>query len=503
MAQRQPPRTDLWDDIDAKSIAQHGADIADPANRARWCRAYLFGGNTLRLWNEATELKMSLLTAASLAKNHNVALVGKYARESGIEGAVRSLVQDGQVTVQEIGTQAVASLEDRGSPLVWDFTCLDAFPATSLDRVILFGVASHIRNWEPCVRQIQRVLKDGGRVVIAEAPWGGKELLTAAHLDSHLEGLLGKLLAGANLAEVDLPVTGPTDLQEMFAPVLRWSRSTSWRGLYLFYGQKGGEGTVHFSFPSSTPAVHAFLMEKPRTTPWDILACEEQAAWGPDVCDSAVQRKWARVIKWGGGFRRMKDYASATSLLWQNLKAEPGCKALVVGEFLEALFLPELRKRTGGFVEISAFDINATHHVALDKIIEFGPKVELPYRHQWDYPYADGFPDNYFDLVWFPQGVHHAKSWGEIAPRFLRVLKPGGQIAMMENRTGNPEFFTGLAMSGLLSCIAEKIWWAWNLTFEELPDWPAAAIRQAFGDALSGVYSLEWKGWLVFWGYKA
>ena len=186
----------------------------------------------------------------------------------------------------------------------------------------------------------------------------------------------------------------------------------------------------------------------------------------------------------------------------QVIEAEPGFKAIVIGEFLEHMFVPELRKRVGESGEIAIFDMNPKHRITMEKLWKYGPDTYIPERHQWDYPYADDYPDEYFDLVWLPQGVHHARSWKEIAPRLVRVLKPHGQIMMMENRTGNVEFFNALNMSGLLRCIAEKIWWGWNMTLEELPDYPTVVLEEAFDGLLYDTYSLEWKGWLLFWGYK-
>jgi SAM-dependent methyltransferase len=133
---------------------------------------------------------------------------------------------------------------------------------------------------------------------------------------------------------------------------------------------------------------------------------------------------------------------------------------------------------------------------------ELGPGAFVPEKHQWDYPFADKYPDHYFDLIWLPQGVHHAHNWREIAPRLLRVLKPGGQVMMAECRVPSPEFHHGLQISGLLQCIVGKIFWAMDTTLEEMPDYSTAEIARAFGDSLTDIFSLEWKGFLLFWGTK-
>jgi hypothetical protein len=73
---------------------------------------------------------------------------------------------------------------------------------------------------------------------------------------------------------------------------------------------------------------------------------------------------------------------------------------------------------------------------------------------------------------------------------------------MAECRIPAPEFHLGLQMSGMLQCIVDKIFWAMDTTLDEMPDYSAAEITRAFGDSLIDIFSLEWKGFLLFWGYK-
>ena len=73
---------------------------------------------------------------------------------------------------------------------------------------------------------------------------------------------------------------------------------------------------------------------------------------------------------------------------------------------------------------------------------------------------------------------------------------------MAECRVPPPEFHLGIEMSGMLRCIVDKIFWAMEMTLEEMPDYSTADLARAFGDSLTDVYSLEWKGFLLFWGYK-
>ena len=508
--QNQIVAKDPWDYLRPAHVEMFGQDLLNPEKRARWCQALFYGGNTLRLWNEAIELKIALLSACALQEGQRVILIGKYADESGLAPALLSLLAPkGHLKVEEIAPQAFAGFSQidpgAGKRMQWDFDHFDSLADESLDRVILFNAASHIGNWEHCTQQVNRTLHNGGRVVIAEAPLGGKDLETAANMDAHLEAFLMRILSGMGLRKEELPQCEPEALIALFKPILSWWRVFAWQGLYLFYGQKGGdEGNPSFVFPKSTEAVQMFLTEKSSSGPWEFLAAPEVAGLGREVEDRKLLKNWGRAIFFTDNLNWIWGNAvSIRHTMYSNLRAGPGNRALVIGEKLEALgFLPELRNRVGKEGEIAAFDMVAKSHSAYTKQWESGPDVFIPEKHRWAYPFADKYPDEHFDLVWLPQGVHHAMDWEETAQKLLRVLKPGGQVIMAECRTSPPEFFAGLKISGLLRCISEKIFWAMDTTFEEMPDYSTAHIGRAFGNSLTNTFSHEWKGILIFWGFK-
>jgi SAM-dependent methyltransferase len=506
--QNQIFREDPWDYLHPYAAKLFGPDIQNRDKRAIWCKAIFCGGNDLRLWNKAVELKIALLSTCALSGGLRVILIAKYATESGLARALRSLLgREGHLTVEEIAPKALASFSQihpaTGKRLQWDFKYFDSIPDQSVDRVILFGAASHIGNLNECLQHIHRVLRSGGRLIIADAPWGGRDLVTAAHLDAHLEGFVARILSGVGVKEEELPQIGPEDLMAVSKSLLHHIRTFSWQGLYTFCGQKEGEDTS-WEFPPSTEAVRVFLNEKSSESPWDFLVDQEIDALGSEVKESNLQKKWGRAIFFGSNLRWCwMNARSIMHLMYSNLKAKPGNRVLVIGEFLEELeFLPELHKQIGETGEIAAVDMVEKSRSGREQQWKTGPNDAITEKHQWDYPFADKYPDNYFDLIWFPQGVHHAYSWNKIAPRFLRALKPEGQIMMAECRVPSPEFHHGIQMSGMLQCIVDKIFWAMDMTLEEMPDYSTAEITRAFGDSLTDTFCLEWKGFLLFWGYK-
>ncbi len=85
-------REDPWDYLHPYAAKLFGPDIQDREKRAAWCRALFCGGNSLRLWNSAPELKIALLSACALREGQKVLLISKYGAESGFVGAIRSLL---------------------------------------------------------------------------------------------------------------------------------------------------------------------------------------------------------------------------------------------------------------------------------------------------------------------------------------------------------------------------------------------------------------------------
>jgi len=50
---------------------------------------------------------------------------------------------------------------------VMDASKLD-FPNESFDAIFNFGIIHHIPNWKNCIRELRRVLKDGGKLILEE-----------------------------------------------------------------------------------------------------------------------------------------------------------------------------------------------------------------------------------------------------------------------------------------------------------------------------------------------
>jgi len=500
---------------------------------ADWCQAMFYAGTTLYLWNEVPELKAGLLSACALDEGQAVFLIGKYADESGLAAAVRSLVGDtGTLTVEEIGERVIAAFLE-GSPaagtrLQWDFDYLDGVPEKSLDRVILFGAASHVTDWPRFAAQVDRVLSDDGLLVVAETPLGGKEFSEATHIDSHYESFVLRVLTGLGLREDELPDCSPKDLAALFKPYLSWSHHFSWQGIYLFYGQKDGKaaGAVP-SLPRATDEVRAFLAFKSGKGIWDLLSEPEKRVWGATIED--INRPhMANFVTWGGGALcwNYRNQREITDIMWSNLAAKPGDKVMFIGEFPEDLgTLPELEKRVGPRGEIALVNITSSPKSYDYKGWQAKRQAYMDQGspEEWPYDFADDYPDDYFDLMFLPQGVHHCNNWLRDAPRLLRAVKPGGQVMAIECGVNRPQMTTAREISAQVRMIGDRVlalalpeWSVGPLSPEgPLPagtgyehvgrpyhDVSTSHLRESFGDGLTDVCSLEPKGWILFWGYK-
>jgi SAM-dependent methyltransferase len=527
-----PPK-DLFEYIGNRNLEEVAKNPA-LATAVWWkdkCQAFFYAGNTLFLWNEATELKLPFLSACDIEEGQQVFLIGKYTDESGLTPALQSLIgSEGSLKVVEIGQQAINSLLNIDPKpkikLQWDFDYLDSLPDLSLDRIILFSAASHVANWNHLAEQINRTLKDGGRVIIGETPLGGKEFRYALHMDSHDEGYVLRTLSGIGIKEEELPDTSPEDLEALFRKFLTWNRIFKWQGVYLFYGKKGGQGiTTSLGLPRLTGNVRTFLTPKSSENSWDFVTESENAVWGKAI--SAINNHTLPKI-WGTANLMWAwfNHRDITDNMYSNLMIEPGYKIMVICESMvpEALGInAELQKRTGGKVEIEwvvmspgGYDYDGWQKKRADYIAN-------DCGEEWPYDFADRFPDNYFDLIFLPQGVHHSNNWLRDAPRLLRALKPGHQMIFCECGVMRPEHTAAREMSALERLVSDRVWdWVFyppsyykldprrpipptpQAKHEGRPyhDVSTAHLREAFGNSLTDVYSLEKHGFILFWGYK-
>jgi len=109
-----------------------------------------------------------------------------------------------------------------------------------------------------------------------------------------------------------------------------------------------------------------------------------------------------------------------------------------------------------------------------------------------------------FDAIAVFQGVAHSEDWAITARELLRVLKPGGMIALGEIIFGAP-LADVIRLDVHVTYVFTKIWeaiFAPGTTFEQMPYWSPEALTAAFDGQVEQPETFVWRGVELFWGRK-
>jgi SAM-dependent methyltransferase len=433
--------------------------------RANYCRALIFAGNTLYLWNQATTLKKQLLRACDLHKGQDVLLVGTFLNGSGLGPAVKSVIGESNFTLIDFSQQAIEHLQIMPkAQLQWHMNAFASLADKRFDRVILFSIASHIQNWDECAKQMNRVLKDQGRVIIAEDPIGGNEFIKASHEDVTLEAIMIRLMDGLGLAENELPNVNTAYLKNLFNQYLTWSGYSSQNGLYVFHGGKGDNHKNTKRNWVTSDAVESFLEKKPFLNPWDLLRPHEVNAWG-DIINDAAAHSLAQGMFLKGWLSLIYDY---------NPKIVDSMNAKLKLRELEPTI--NILRSFGESNQLTKFDISALNGKSLQKTMS---------------NYLNSCEKNSFDMIWLPQVMSCLNK--DMIIKLLTLLKKGGQMVIIDACMKNRGWTSSLKDSGLLNCIIVKT---------KFPKLGAHRNFNTFKDNLVTKYEFQKKGFLIFRGIK-
>ncbi len=423
-----------------------GPEIFDAAIRDQFCETAFFGGNTLRLWNEAIDLKQNFLAGSALRNGQKVLLAGKFTEESGLASAIKQLIgSTGELTTIDTTQQFLDGVRSPKAILQWNFS-FSNLPTNNFDRVILFSTVSQIKNMSDIAAQIKRLLKDGGRVVVAEDPVGGREFLDAIHMDTHMEAHTFRMMNGMGITERDLPIVGIPEVMKAFNDLMG-AGSSAWLGLYTFYGQKGG--TVEpYTLPAPAPGspLADFLTAKPFKNPFSWMTARELAVW-PLITDPKVRSSCSYALFLAGGLNLIADLndreGGTNNLMLDNLKLKKGDKVLIISELLDEMdWIRRLEKRTKFKIKDAdtyLYEISRQVRSAATRA-KFADKEpqDKDAKSVFYYAMPDAYPDEFFDVIWIPQGAGHNINWDDFFQRAMRVLKTGGRIVIQEHDIQGP-----------------------------------------------------------------
>lgn len=235
------------------------------------------------------------------------------------------------------------------------------------------------------------------------------------------------------------------------------------------------------------------MIRMKRETPWDYLQQRDIDHLGDVIADPVEQQRWSRAMFLGGQLPWAWAQADVVRrLMYEAMELRQGDRVLCVGEGLDTSgFREEIERRIGPDGHLEAYEImdTAREHLAAGG------------NGQWPYRYTEQYEDNSFDLVTFPQGIHHAVEWNTVARDVVRVLKPGRPVVLSEARFG-PLYEEAIKSHILIEAIFLKIRQRLGYFEDELIDYSPEQLNEAFGDLLENIKIFEWKGFLLYHGRK-
>lgn len=241
MDQKKSP----WDYMGPAETAIVGDVVLDPAEQARWGRAILFG--TLPyMWREkASVIREMIYDKLALHPGDRVLIIGECVQVCGFDADMQARMNGkGKIDIVDITDFARRAYIDgvigRGGQLAtWQWTYTKDTPDNHYDAVAILQSIQHTDDWHESARELTRVLKPGGRIVLAEIMLG-PNIMTAASADVHIEAWVDKIFSRMGWAIEKIPYYSLEQLQEAFSGVVEDAHSFYWKGIEIFWGRKPG-----------------------------------------------------------------------------------------------------------------------------------------------------------------------------------------------------------------------------------------------------------------------
>jgi SAM-dependent methyltransferase len=229
-----------WDYMGPAETAILGDIVLDPQEQARWGRAILFG--TLPyMWREkASVIREMIYDKLALKPGDKVLIIGECVAVCGFDSDMQGRMNgEGHIDIVDITDVARRSYIDgvigRGGQLAtWQWTYTKD---THYDAVAVLQSIQHTDDWHESARELTRVLKPSGSIVLAEIMLG-PNILTAASADVHIEAWVDKIFSRMGWAIEKIPYYSLEQLHDAFAGVVENEHSCYWKGIEIFWGKK-------------------------------------------------------------------------------------------------------------------------------------------------------------------------------------------------------------------------------------------------------------------------
>jgi SAM-dependent methyltransferase len=239
MEQKKSP----WDYMGPAETAIVGDIVLDPTEQARWGRAILFGTLPYMWRDKASVIREMIYDKLALQPGAKVLIIGECVAVCGFDSDMQARMNGkGHIDIVDITDFARRAYIDgvigRGGQLAtWQWTYTEDTPDNHYDAVAILQSIQHTDDWHESARELTRVLKPGGAIVLAEIMLGPNILATAS-ADVHIEAWVDKIFSRMGWAIEKIPYYSLEQLHDAFAGVVEDAHSFYWKGIEIFWGRK-------------------------------------------------------------------------------------------------------------------------------------------------------------------------------------------------------------------------------------------------------------------------
>lgn len=241
MAETKSP----WDYMGPAETSILGDSVLNPEEQARWGRAMLFGTLPYMWRDKAGAMREMIYDKLLLKPGGNALIIGECVQVCGFDSDMLARMGGlGHVEIVDITNKARHAYMDgvigRGGQLAtWQWTYTKDTPDNHYDFVAVLQSVQHCDDWYEAARELTRILKPGGGIVLAEITLGPK-VFAEADRDLHLGAWVDKMFSRMGWDVAKFPYYSLEELHAAFADVVRDANSFAWKGLEIFWGRKAG-----------------------------------------------------------------------------------------------------------------------------------------------------------------------------------------------------------------------------------------------------------------------
>ena len=237
------PDDNPWSYLQPNDVERFGPVILDPAEQKRWSSALFLGGLSY-MWQRSTAVRDLCFLHLHLKPGDRVLLLGEALEGTKFPEAIAARIAGGELVCIDIIEEARNAMIQRrigrnGKLGTWEYAYTHATPDAHFDAVFVMQGIGHSDDWTVTGRELLRVLKPGGPIVLAEIGFG-PQFFAALEMDLHVEYIFRKIVAGRQRELGDAAYYSIDELRTAFAGMLTDEGSFSWRSADLYWGRKPG-----------------------------------------------------------------------------------------------------------------------------------------------------------------------------------------------------------------------------------------------------------------------